>query len=211
MNKIRCDLCGFEFNTKIVREKHYHDYELEDEDVAYPIKTKGRHPILLRNYICSECMDNLDSILRERLIKDGEKYINNQETRVSRIFNKYQDDLEEEKQKTKHISDCLTALKNSKSVLDFSDSFIHELEVNNHIFGTYYLREGIFRLKKEKRYRVSDLSEKYHISFSEIVNPYGMESLVTLKKYKYIVENSVLSGVSLNEIKHIISSIEKDL
>lgn len=210
MDRIYCDLCGFEFDTQTKIEQHYHDYELEDVMITYPVKTKGRRPILMRNYICSECMDNLDSVLLNKLIQNGEKYLGDSEKRKEKVRKKYEEELEGIRQRDMHIENCVKGLKNSKSILDFSDSFLHELYANDDVFRPYYLERGLTFLIERKKYRVSDLCRKYGISFSKLISPYGMESLVTLKEFKNIVENSV-SELSFSQLSAVIEQINQDI
>lgn len=209
--KIRCDLCGFEFNTNSKIEEHYHDYELVEEEVFYPIKTRGRSPILFRNYICSTCMQNLDEVIRKGLIKNAEDYLQKTEVRFETLRKRYEEEVEKQKERDEHIKVSLEILKEKSSLLDFSEDLLNDIERNRGVFQTYYLRDSVKYLKEHKKYTILELNKKYGISFLKIDGHYTLNSEVTLVEYRNILRNSEVKGVSFVKLQCILEELDKEI
>ena len=62
--KIKCEKCGYEFNTLSREVTHYCNYEPELETEYYPDPHDNNPPHLLKRWICDECYHKIGDIVK---------------------------------------------------------------------------------------------------------------------------------------------------
>lgn len=110
MSKLYCDLCGIKFNTHIVKERRYHDYEPYEEEVICPNENECH---LVKNYICNDCFDRFEEIIREKMISAGNDYVNTLNDRLNKLKEQYERSVQKAKAECKEIEKLTEALKNA--------------------------------------------------------------------------------------------------
>lgn len=110
MRKICCDLCGKEFHTHTVTETHYHDYEPYEEERTYPNKDECH---LIKNYICNDCFDNFEEIIREKMIVAGNTYVKNLDIRLNDLKEQYEINIQKLIDECDEVKRLTYALQNA--------------------------------------------------------------------------------------------------
>ena len=84
MDKIKCDICGYEFKTFEKLETRYEDYEPYEKLVTYPDPSDENPAHLVHNYICDKCYQRLGEIMQENLIAEAEDFVSELHERVEK-------------------------------------------------------------------------------------------------------------------------------
>ena len=188
---IKCDLCGHQFKTYGVVEKHYHEYDECEETRFYPVPEENAR--LVRNYICDDCYNNIGDIIKGIFIKEGNEYNNQLNERKDAALTKYNEEIAKIENRNRHVSETIDKLKNTKSLLDLDQDIIKDLKsVPCAYKAMYYLDSAIDieeRVKNNKK-RVWEWAELYKI---EIKSDKGNE-LVDLNAFKEILKNSKITN-----------------
>lgn len=144
--KTCCDLCGKEFHTNTVTETHYHDYEPYKEERVYP---NGDECHLIKNYICNDCFNNFEEIIRKQMIVAGNTYVKNLDVRLNELKEQYEINIQKLKDECDEVKRLTYALQDAD--LAFVD--IKEYGLMSkfpYSEGTYYL-DSVERIRKMKK------------------------------------------------------------
>lgn len=144
--KICCDLCGKEFHTHMVTETHYHDYEPYEKERTYPNNDECH---LIKNYICNDCFDNFEEIVRGKMIAAGNTYVKELDNRLEDLKEQYEINIQKLKDECYEVERLTYALQNAD--LAFIDAkeygFTSKFPYSK---GSYYL-DCIERVREMKQ------------------------------------------------------------
>ena len=144
--KICCDLCGKEFHTHMVTETRYHDYEPYEEERIYPNNDECH---LIKNYICNDCFDNFEEIVREKMIAAGNTYVKELDNRLKDLKEQYEINIQKLRDECYEVERLTYALQNAD--LAFIDTkeygFTSKFPYSK---GSYYL-DCIERVREMKQ------------------------------------------------------------
>lgn len=144
--KIFCDLCEKEIHTHTVIETHYHDYEPYEEERTYPNSNECH---LIKCYICNECFNNFEEIIREKMIITENTYVKNLDVRLNKLKEEYEENIQKLKNECDEIKKLTCALKNAD--LATVDKSKYGLESKfPYSEGTYYL-DSVEQVRKLKQ------------------------------------------------------------
>lgn len=144
--KICCGLCGKEFHIHTVTETHYHDYEPYEEERSYPNNDECH---LINNYICNDCFDNFEEIIRRDMIVAGNTYVKNLDVRLDELREQYEINIQKLKDECDEVERLTYALQNvdlatiDEKEYGFRSNFPYSK-------GSYYL-DCIERVREMKR------------------------------------------------------------
>ena len=144
--KICCDLCGKVFNTYTAKETHYHDYESYEEERIYPNTDEC---YLIKNYICNDCFDNFEEIIRGDMIIAGHTYVRNLDVRLKKLREEYEINIQKLKDECDEVERLTYALQGADlATIDqkkygFASKFPYST-------GSFYL-DSVERVRKMKQ------------------------------------------------------------
>ena len=149
---IKCDLCDYQFKTYPKIETEYRDYDEYEVINYYPLAEENAH--LVNNYICNNCYNKIGNIVKESLIKSGEKYINQLQKRIDKEYQIYLDNIKKLEEVNNLVKYYYALLKSINNIYELdSDIVINEIKNGKYPYalgGTYYLESAIEIEKKLK-------------------------------------------------------------
>ena len=202
MDKIKCDICGYEFKTFEKLETRYEEYEPYEKMVTYPDPSDENPAHLVRNYICDKCYHDLGEIIKQNLIDQAEDFVCELHERVEKERIKYEERVKKlEDEKIKAV-DFIYELSEEDIAL------IRKYEYSP--FRTYYLNDAI-RIERARRLQektVNEWSLQFNVDFVKLVDA-KYSDILSVYKFRDIVKKSILKNCSFSDIQTILDAIDK--
>lgn len=211
MEKICCDICGYQFKTFERLEEKYHDWESYEEYVTYPDPTDSNPAHLIRNYICDNCYQNIGDVVRTKLIEEGESFVNNLPSRIEEKKKEFELSVKNLESESTEVNSICKKLNNIDHLFELSDD---ELKlINKYVyspFRTYYLNDAI----KIERERVKNEASIYKwlelFGIEDVKLPNGRSSvdIVSIEEFKNLLKECVLKNYSYEDMNHLLKTID---
>ena len=210
--KIKCDLCDYQFKVFSRQEEELHDREYYPVTNYYPYQEENAH--LVRNYICDTCYNDIGNVVKQSLIQAGEKYLNDVESRKTKKLNEYLKYLQEIDKEYQEVKNYCDKLKSIKSILELDKQTIKYLSsmFSNkypHSTGTYYLEHAldIEKITKHNMKEIADWEKEYNIEIEEYPKGYGSWSVVSKDEFKNMLLDSEIENMNVRQIIELVNSI----
>ena len=189
--KIKCEKCGYEFNTLSREVTHYCNYEPELETEYYPDPHDNNPPHLLKRWICDECYHKIGDIVKAEYDK-----------KVSELL-----------EKNKEVKDIVSELEKLANLSDMSTELKNRVETAYYSFSTYWLDPAYSTdmAQKQNKKSVFDWCIQYNIRIKRYSENIKSNDLISLGKFLDIVRNSVIEDISYKDLELLIDKIKLDL
>lgn len=207
---IKCGLCNYQFKVYKTTEKHYHDYELEDEVCYYPQAEENAH--IVGDYICDECYKNIGDKVKSNLLQKGEEFINELQIRKDNEHKKYLDNIQELEKQNMTVKDIYDKLKSTNNIFDLSNDTIEDLTSKKYPYalgGTYYLKSAIDIEKRNKLNvkKVYEWADKYFIKILKVPDRISIYDFVTIEQFKEIIFDCEIKGMTPKQVMELASKL----
>ena len=211
MDKIKCDICGYEFKTFEKLETRYEEYEPYKKMVTYPDPSDENPAHLVRNYICDKCYHNLGEIIKQNLIDQAEDFVCELHERVEKERIKYEERVKKLEDDTRVVQSILEKIKAVDFIYELSEEDIALIRKYEYSpFRTYYLNDAI-RIERARRLQektVNEWSLQFHVDFVKLVDA-KYSDILSVYKFRDIVKKSILKNCSFSDIQTILDAIDK--
>ena len=211
MEKIKCDICGYEFKTFQKLETHYEDYEPYEKMVSYPDQSDENPAHLVRNYICDKCYQNLGEIIKNNLIAEAEDFVCELHERVAKERVKFEERLKKLGEDTQVVADICKKLKSIEFIYELSDEDIELIRKYSYApFRPYYLNDAI-RIEKGRMLNEKPVHEwftQFGLIFVKLPDGVMSRDMVNIYKFREIVKTSVLKNISFSDIQGVLMKID---
>ena len=212
MNKeiIKCDLCGYQFKVFPKQETEYHDRDEYDVINYYPLPEEKAH--LVNNYICDNCYNNIGNIVKDSLIKTGEKYINQLQERKDKEYQIYLKKIKELEEENDSVKFYYELLKSINDIFELDDNTVYRLKNGKYPYalgGTYYLESAIKieKMLKLNMKKIRNWANEYNINIKKLPDNYNMYDLITKEQFKNILLDCEIEGMTLKEVMDLINKL----
>ena len=207
--KIKCEKCGYEFNTLEKEVTRYYNYEPELETEYYPDPNDKNPPHMLKRWVCDRCYHKIGDIVKAELIENGNTYINDLNDRLDKAKVEYDKIVNDLKNKSKEAESIVLELEKLKTLSDMSPELKNRIETAYYGFSTYWLDSAYITdmAQNKNRRSVFEWTYKYGLDIERY--PVGIKSndLVSLGKFLDIIKESVIKNISYSELEIIIDKI----
>lgn len=211
MDKIKCDICGYEFKTFEKLETRYEDYEPYEKMVTYPDPSDENPAHLVRNYICDKCYYDLGEIIKQKLIDQAEDFVCELHERVEKERIKYKERLKKLEDDTRVVQSISEKIKSVEFIYELSEEDIALIRKYEYSpFRTYYLNDAI-RIERARRLQektVNEWSLQFNVDFVKLVDA-KYSDILSVYKFRDIVKKSILKNCSFSDIQIILDAIDK--
>ena len=211
--KIKCEKCGYEFNTLSREVTHYCNYEPELETEYYPDPHDNNPPHLLKRWICDECYHKIGDIVKAELIENGNKYVADLNDRLDKVKAEYDKKVSELLEKNKEVKDIVSELEKLDNLSDMSTELKNRVETAYYSFSTYWLDPAYSTdmAQKQNKKSVFDWCIQYNIRIKRYSENVKSNDLISLGKFLDLVRNSVIEDISYKDLELLIDKIKLDL
>lgn len=218
MPPIKCDICGFPFDCKVVKTTRYIDYEMMEESIVTPVGPKSNPPHLLHNYICDKCYRNLGNAVLKSLIKDYEKYSEGYKRKRKEMEDDFRKKFEKLETEKKEVIEIGTELLKVSSVSDLPPECLDKIREHSSVFWTYHLEDAL-KYEKERRNKLftcSEWEEKYGLKTDDKQNIeypkyVELEKKITLSMFRNILKSCKILNMTYEEFNNIMARIDTDI
>ena len=207
---IKCDLCGYQFKTYSKKETEWHDrYEYKVVNY-YPLAEENAH--LVNNYICNNCYNNIGNIVKESLIKAGEKYISKLQERIDKEYQIYLENINKLEEVNNTVKSYYELLKSINNIYELDGDVVSKLKNGKYPYalgGTYYLESAIEIEKKLKlnMKKIREWEREYNINIKKLSDNYNMYDLVTKEQFKNILLDCEIDGMTLKQVMVLVNRL----
>ena len=212
MDKIKCDICGYEFKTFEKLETRYEDYEPYEKLVTYPDPSDENPAHLVHNYICDKCYQRLGEIMQENLIAEAEDFVSELHERVEKERIKFEERVKKLEDDTRVVQSICEKLKSIDFIYELTEEDIALIRKYEYApFRAYYLNDAI-RIERARRLHektVNEWSLQFNVDFVKLVKDSHYSDIVSVYKFRDIVKNSILKNCSFSEIQEVLNKIDK--
>lgn len=203
---IQCKFCGYQFKVYSKQEIHYYDRDPFEETHYYPLESENASYI--GNYICNSCCENIEKIIKKNLIDEGNKYVNDLNSRIKEQQEKNKKEIIKLEENNEKIKKLINKLQNKK-LCDFTAEDINIYE-NNYPYtqnGTYYLNKAVDIEKKQKLglKRIYEWAKEFNINIKEYPNYCDMIDFKTKDEFKNILQDCIIENISAKQLLNIIN------
>ena len=207
---IKCDLCDYQFKTYPKIETEYRDYDEYEVINYYPLAEENAH--LVNNYICNNCYNKIGNIVKESLIKSGEKYINQLQKRIDKEYQIYLDNIKKLEEVNNLVKYYYALLKSINNIYELDSNIVSEIKNGKYPYalgGTYYLESAIEIEKKLKlnMKKIREWESEYNINIKKLSDNYNMYDLVTKEQFKNILLDCEIDGMTLKQVMVLVNRL----
>jgi len=207
---IKCDLCGYQFKVYPKQELEWHDRDEYEVVNYYPLLEENAH--LVNNHICDNCYNNIGNIVKESLIKAGEKYISNLQQRKDKEYKKYLENINKFEEINNSVKYYYGLLKSTNNLYELDSNVVNKIKNGKYPYalgGTYYLESAIEIEKKLKlnMKKIRDWAKDYSINIKKLPENYNMYDLVTKEQFKDILLDCEIEGIKLKQVIELVNRL----
>ena len=207
---IKCDLCGYQFKVYPKQELEWHDRDEYEVVNYYPLLEENTH--LVNNYICDNCYNNIGNIVKESLIKVGEKYISQLQERIDKEYQIYLDKIEKLEEVNNSVKSYYELLKSINNIYELDSDVVSKLKNGKYPYalgGTYYLESAIEIEKKIKlnMKKIREWESEYNINIKKLPDNYNIYDLVTKEQFKDILLDCEIDGMMLKQVMELFNKL----
>ena len=207
---IKCDLCGYQFKVYPKQELEWHDRDEYEVVNYYPLLEENAH--LVNNHICDNCYNNIGNIVKESLIKAGEKYISQLQERIDKEYQKYLEQINKLEEVNNLVKSYYELLKSTNNLYELDSNVVSELKNGKYPYAlgcTYYLESAIGIEKKLKlnMKKIRDWAKNYNIKIKKLPNKINGYDLVTKEQFKDILLDCEIEGMTLKQVIELVNRL----
>lgn len=212
MAATHCDICGYKFKTIQKLEEHYGDgFEKYKEYVTYPDPTDPNPAHLVRNYICDKCYQDIGNVIRNKLIKDGEKFVKDLPSRIEKERKNFELAVQKLEEESKEVESICKNLNNINYLFELSNDELKMIDKHEYKpFRTYYLNSAI-RLERERvnrEFSVDKWIKLFGIEVVKLAKGRMYSDIVNVEEFKSLLQECVLKDYSYQDMNRLLKKID---